>query len=167
MMSSIENCERQILLVDGYVGMLCVLEPLINVSYGLKVCAVARSVDEALKAIENQSFDLAVVDISIDYASGLELTEIMKSRCPEIPVVIFSSHDELSFVKRAFRAGARGYLAKPPDTAEEIVTAIRQVLGGGIYMSQRIAQKLSASDIERISTAWAGDDTPHSRTRRP
>ncbi len=157
MINSTENCECGILLVDDYVGMLRPLEQFINARSDLKVRALATNVDQALKAIDNQSFDLAVVDIVLDSANGLELTKVMKSRCPDMPVVIFSSHDELSFVKYAFRAGARGYVEKSPDTVEEILTAIRQVLNGGTYISRRITQKLSANDIEEILTNCSGN----------
>lgn len=167
MRNSARNCERGILLVDDYLGILRTLETLINSDSNLKVSAVATNVGQALKAIENQSFDLAVVDIALDGANGLELTEVMTSQCPDMPVVIFSSHEELSFVKYAFRAGARGYVVKSPDTAKEILTAIHQVLDGGIYISRRIAQELSANDIEGILSTLAGDDTQQSRICRP
>lgn len=157
MRNNTRSCERGILLVDDYLGILRTLETLINSDSNLKVSAVATNVGQALEAIENQSFDLAVVDIMLDGANGLELTKVMKSRCPDMPVVIFSSHDELSFVKYAFRAGAHGYVEKSPDTVEEIFTAIHQVLDGGSYISRRITQELSANDIEEISTTWAGD----------
>lgn len=157
MRNNTRSCERGILLVDDYLGILRTLETLINSDSNLKVSAVATNVGQALEAIENQSFDLAVVDITLGSANGLELIEVMMSQCPDMPVVIFSSHDELIFVKRAFRAGARGYVEKSPDTGEEILPAIRQVLDGGTYISRRIAQELSANDIEEISTTWAGD----------
>ncbi len=157
MRNNTRNCERGILLVDDYLGILRTLETLINSDSELNVSAVASNVGQALEAIENQSFDLAVVDIALGSANGLELIEVMMSQCPDMPVVIFSSHDELPFVKHAFRSGARGYVVKSPDTAREILTAIRQVLDGGTYISRRIAQELSANDIEEISTTWAGD----------
>jgi len=68
-----------------------------------------------------------VLHISLSYANGLELNEMMSSRYTKIPFLIFSSHDELSFVEDAFRAGARVYVVKSQDTAGEIVTAIRQI----------------------------------------
>lgn len=148
MIRSAENCKRRILLVDDCVGMLRVLKTLIETRSDLKVCAVATNENQAHKAIDNQSFDLAVVDISLGCANGLELAELMKSRCPEMFVVIFSSHDELSFVEDAFRAGARGYVTKPPETAKEIVTAIRKVLDGEIYISPRITQGPAANNSD-------------------
>lgn len=153
----VRNCKRRILIVDDYLWMLRAMVMLINADSKLKVGAVASNVAQALNAIDNQSFDLAVVDIMLEGANGLELTKVMKSQCPDMPVVIFSSHDELSFVKHAFQAGASGYVEKSPDTIEEIFPAIHKVLDGGTYISQRITKKLSANDIEEISTACTGD----------
>ena len=78
-----------------------------------------------------------------------------------MPVVIFSSHDELLYVRNAFRTGARGYIVKLVDSTEEILNAIRHVLDGGIYISRRIAQKFSAGDIERYQLS--GPETLPSR----
>jgi DNA-binding NarL/FixJ family response regulator len=139
--------KQKILLVDDYLGLRSALAQLINRESDLEVCAVAGNMVQALSTIANRPFDLAIVDISLNGASGLELTEVMKSRWPNIPVVIFSSHDELFFVRNAFRTGARGYIVKLMDSTEEILAAIRHVLDGGIYISRRLAQKFSANDI--------------------
>ena len=153
--------KRRILLVDDYLGLRRALAQLINRESDLEVCAVAGNIGQALSTIANRPFDLAIVDISLNGASGLELTEVMKSRWPNMPVVIFSSHDELLYVRNAFRTGARGYIVKLVDSTEEILTAIRHVLDGGIYISRRITQKFSAGDIEGYQLP--GPKTPHSR----
>ncbi len=119
-------------------------------------------IGQALNAIANRPFDLAIVDISLNGASSLELTEVIKSRWPNMPVVIFSSHDELFYVRNAFRTGARGYIVKLVDSTEEILTAIRHVLDGGIYISRRITQKFSADEIKGHQLSG-----PETLTNRP
>lgn len=151
--------KRKILLVDDYLGLRLALTQLINGESDLEVYAVAGDIGQALSAIANQPFDLAIVDISLNGASGLELTEVIKSRWPNMPVMIFSSHDELLYVRNAFRTGARGYIVKLVDSTEEILTAIRYVLDGGIYISRRITQKFSANDIGGFPTTLAGDSS--------
>ncbi len=140
--------KRKILLVDDYLDLRRALTQLINRESDLEVCAVAGNIGQALSIIANRPFDLAIVDISLNGASGLELTEVIKSRWPNMPVVIFSSHDELFYVRNAFRTGARGYIVKLVDSTEEILTAIRHVLDGGIYISRQITQKFSADEIK-------------------
>jgi DNA-binding NarL/FixJ family response regulator len=143
-----KSSKRRILLVEDYRGLRRALTQLINLESDLEVCAVAGNIGQALSTIANRPFDLAIVDVSLNGASGLELTEVMKSRCPNMPVVIFSSHDELLYVRNAFRAGARGYIVKLVDSTDEILTAVRHVLDGGIYISRRIIQEFSAGNFE-------------------
>lgn len=152
-----QRSKHRILIVDDYLEIRRALRWLIDGESDLVVCAAAASFDQALRIVEDQSFDLAIVDISLSGTSGLELTKVMGSRCPRMPVVIFSSHADPLYIESALRFGARGYLVKSWDTARDILTAIRQVLDGGIYISRRIAQEFSVNDIERISMTWTGN----------
>lgn len=133
--------KTRILVVDDHAIMRQGLINLINQESDLVACAEAKNAEQALDAIEKQQIDLAIVDISLEGVSGLELTERMKLRCPNLIILIFSMHDELLYVQRALRAGAAGYVAKY-ETAEKIITAIRQVLNNKIYVSDRTAAKM-------------------------
>ena len=140
--------KTRILIVDDHPVVRQGLMQLINHEPDLVVSAEAENADQALETPAQESVDIAIVDISLNGASGLELTEVIKSRWPNMPVVIFSSHDELLYVRNAFRTGARGYIVKLMDSTEEILTAIRHVLDGGIYISRRITQEFSADEIK-------------------
>lgn len=100
----------------------------------LAVSAEAENAVQALEAIEDQHFDLAIVDISLEGINGLELTSRMKSRCPNITILILSIYEGLLYAQRALRAGAAGYVAKY-EAPEKIMSAIRQVLGGKVYFN--------------------------------
>ena len=126
-----KSSKCRMLIVDDYLGVYRTLSQLIDCEFDLKVCAVAGSVSQVLRIIENHSFDLVIVDASLDCANGLELTGVMKSRCPDMPVVILSAHGDLLYVEYALRSGISGYLVKLSDTTKEILTAIRHVLDGG------------------------------------
>jgi len=89
------------------------------------------------------------VDISLEGASGLELTETMKLRCPNMIVLILSMYDGLFYAQRALQAGASGYVGKY-EAAEKIITAIRQVLSGKIYVSNSKVVKMM-SETNSIS----------------
>lgn len=157
-MKALKDSKRRILIVEDYPGMYRSLTYLISYESGLEVSGIASNVRNALKTIEKQIFDLAIVDISLDGPSGLELVRTIKSRWPAIAVMIYSSHDELSYVDSALHFGARGLLVKSADSTEEILTAIRSVLSGKGYISRGIRQALST--IGETSVAWAGGGDP-------
>ncbi len=147
----VQNKSR-ILIVDDYPNVRSVLAEFINLESDLEVCAMAENTSQALDSIEKQSIDLAVVDISLNGESGLELSEMMKLRWPNLPIVIFSSYDELMYVKRAFRVGAGGYVVKCLGATRELLTAIRQVLAGKIYISKKIIENVPKNSIYKILT---------------
>lgn len=132
--------KTRILLVDDHDIVRQGLIKLIETEFDLTVCFEAENANQALEAIGRQEFDLAIVDISLEGIHGLELTEIMKLRRPNMIVLILSMYDGSFYAQRALRAGASGYVAKY-EAAEKIKTAIRQVLNGKIYISNSKAVK--------------------------
>jgi DNA-binding NarL/FixJ family response regulator len=131
------NNKVKILIVDDHSIVRKGLTQLINQEPDLSVYGEAESAMEALAAIEEQSFDLAVVDISLDDINGIQLTEKINSLWPNLPVLILTMHTEAVYAERALRAGAAGYITKN-EAAEKIVTAIQQVLCGKGYISETI-----------------------------
>ena len=126
--------ETRILVVDDHALVRRGLVRLVDAESDLTVCAEAENAEEALEAVEHQRVDLAIVDISLGGTNGLELTEIMKSRYPDILVLVLSVHDGLFYARRALGAGASGYVAKH-EASEKIIAAIHQILGGEVYVS--------------------------------
>jgi len=132
----------KILIVDDHPIVRHGLGRLINQENDLLVCAEAENAAKALEVLENRPVDLAVVDISMKGKTGIQLTEKIKQQFPNLPVLILSMHDELTYARRALRAGAKGYVVKH-EAAEEIVTAIRNVLSGKVYISKTMAERLT------------------------
>ena len=132
--------KTRILIVDNNSAVRLGMIELINQERSFMVCAKAENSDRALEAIEKQEVDLAIVDISLEGTNGIELTEKIKSRYPHLPVLILTMHNEPIYAKRAFKAGARGYVTKQ-EVAETIITAIRLMLSGKDYIGERMAQK--------------------------
>ena len=124
----------RILVVDDHAIVRQGLIKLIETEFDLMICSEAENADQALKAMAAQQFDLAIVDISLEGINGLELTKIMKLRNPKMIVLILSMYEGLFYAQRALKAGASGYVAKY-EAAEKIITAIRLVLSGKIYVS--------------------------------
>ena len=132
---------KKVLLVDDHPMMRAGLAGLINQQADLEVCGETGTVAEALAAIPKCSANLIVTDISLPGRGGIELIKDVKALHPDLPVLVISMHDEMLHAERALRAGARGYLMKEAG-AEKMLEAIRRVLGGQVYVSERMSAKI-------------------------
>jgi DNA-binding NarL/FixJ family response regulator len=123
------NSKTRILVVDDHAVIREGLASLINQETDLVVSSEAENAEQALDILEKHKLDLAIVDISLEGTSGIQLTEKIKSQYPHLPVLILTMHDEALYAKNAFEAGARGYITKR-EAAEKIIAAIRMILIG-------------------------------------
>lgn len=114
---------------------------LIDAENDMSVCGQATTTDEALERLPEADADLVIVDISLPGGNGLELVEQVVAAYPRIKVLVSTGHDEQLFAEQALRAGARGYLSKNEDVAN-VPEAIRQVMAGKLYLSNRMADRL-------------------------
>jgi len=132
------QAKKRILLVDDHPLLRQGISQLINDQPDLVVCGEAEDRPGAMAAAEATKPDLAVVDISLKDQSGLELIKDFKARFPELLVVVLTMHDESLYAERALRAGARGYVMKR-EASEKVLEAIRCVLSGDVFVSDKIA----------------------------
>ena len=132
---------KKLLLVDDHPMMRAGLAGLINQQADVEVCCEAGTDAEALAEIPKCSPDLIVTDITLPGRGGLELIKDVKALHPDLPVLVISMHDEMLHAERALRAGARGYLMKEAG-AEKMLEAIRRVLSGQVYVSERMSAKV-------------------------
>jgi DNA-binding NarL/FixJ family response regulator len=130
--------KRRVIIVDDHPIVRQGLAQLINQEADLEVCGQAEDAHEAMHAIRELAPDLVIVDISLKDTSGMELIKDLKGQSPQLPVLTLSMHDEAVYGERALRAGARGYIMKQEAT-EKVVTAIRRVLAGEVYVSDGMA----------------------------
>ncbi|MHC4259373.1 MAG: response regulator transcription factor [Planctomycetota bacterium] len=153
--------KTKILIVDDHPIVRQGLAELINHEQDLTVCGQAEDALEALRTIKEIKPNMVIVDISLKETSGLELIKDIGAQYGNLPVLALSMHDESLYAERALRAGAKGYIMKAEAT-ENVVTAIRRVLSGQIYVSDRMAARMvrklvggrretGASAIERLS----------------
>jgi DNA-binding NarL/FixJ family response regulator len=133
-----EPDKKRILLVDDHPIVRDGLAERINREADLNVCGEAEDRFEAIEAIEKHKPDLVIVDIALKTSNGIELIKDIHSRWPKLSMLVVSMHDEALYAERALRAGARGYLTKQEAT-HSILTGIRRILGGEIYMNQKTA----------------------------
>jgi DNA-binding NarL/FixJ family response regulator len=129
---------KRILLVDDHPIVRDGLAERINREADLNVCGEAEDRFEAIEAIEKHKPDLVIVDIALKTSNGIELIKDIHSRWPKLSMLVVSMHDEALYAERALRAGARGYLTKQEAT-HSILTGIRRILDGEIYMNQKTA----------------------------
>jgi DNA-binding NarL/FixJ family response regulator len=128
----------RVLIVDDHPMTRAGLVHLINHQPDLRVCGEAENAGQALDAVKASKPDLVLADITLPGKSGLELIKDIKAMRSELPVLVVSMHDESLYADRVLRAGARGYITKH-EGGEKLMRAIRHVLGGKIYVSERIS----------------------------
>lgn len=127
----------RIFIVDDHELMREMLVLYTTREADLELCGLARSGEEALESIASSTCDLALLDVAMPGMSGIELARILRERQPELKCLMLSGHAEQSYVRGAMEAGACGYVMKGNPAA--ILTAIRQVLRGGVYLSREVA----------------------------
>ena len=112
----------------------------------LVVCGEGEDAFSALPAMEAAKPDLAIVDISLDGGSGIELIRFIAASFPKVAVIALSMHDERVYAERTIRAGARGYIMKSEST-KKIVEAIHEVLAGNLYLSEVMRKSILSKRI--------------------
>ena len=122
----------------------------------MTVCGEAAGAVAAMRGIAVSSPHAAIVDLSFEDGSGLNLIEQIRFHCPRTIVLVLSMYDEACYAHRVLRAGARGYISKREPT-KRILAALRCVLQGKIYLSPEYAQRLMRDSIGASTShkAWS------------
>src|SRR5258705_9578573 len=131
-----------VFIVDDHPLVREGLTNLINRQSDLIVCGEAKDSAEAIGGIAKEGPDVAIIDISLTNESGLELIKHLGKQFPQVALIVLSMHDEALYAERALRAGARGYVMKH-ETSKSVLASIRRVLGGEIYVSERIVNRMA------------------------
>jgi DNA-binding NarL/FixJ family response regulator len=153
--------KRGIIVVDDHPLFRKGVVQMLSNEADLEVRAEAESSPAALDLMRRTPLDLAIVDIGLHgSANGIELTKSIKAEHPFLPVLVLSMHDESLYADRALRAGASGYLMKR-EALDSVITAVRTVLKGEIYVSTEMAKRMIAdhvgvggharSDVEKLT----------------
>jgi len=137
----------RILLVDDHVVVRDGLKRLFDELPSKPTFGEASSGPEALQLIKLQPWDVVVLDISLEDRNGLETLKDIKKIRPKLPVLILTMHSEGQYARRAFKAGASGYITKG-SSRTVILEAIKRVSSGRKYVSPTLAEEL-VTDIER------------------
>ena len=143
--------KKRILVVDDHPIIREGLALMLNREADLVVCGEAEDATGAMLVMASARPDVLIVDISLNGPDGLDLLKNIRTTHPALPVLILSMHDESIYAERALRAGANGYIMKQEAT-EKVPVAIRRILNGEIYVSERIANKMLKQYITGASS---------------
>ena len=158
---SAARVRNQVLIVDDHPIVREGLRRLIDQERDLAVCGEAESPLEAIAAIRELKPDVVIVDISLKQGDGIELLKDARVHNPTLPILVLSMHDEAIYAERMLAAGANGYIMKQA-ASDQFLLALRHVLGGGIYVSESVGNRMirrlasggaygSANPIDRLS----------------
>jgi DNA-binding NarL/FixJ family response regulator len=148
----------KILIVDDHALVRRGMGHVVRESFPDAEIVEAGSAAEALDAMAG-AVDVALVDVRMPDADGLELLHEMKTGWNDVPVIMLTSFDHAHYVRRALAEGAAGYMLKdatPEDLAQAISVALS---GGGNVLSPRVIQNLFET-VEGHAPNGNGDGTP-------
>jgi DNA-binding NarL/FixJ family response regulator len=143
---------HRVFIVDDHPLVREGLANLINQQTDLNVCGEAEDSSSAISGIQTTEPEIVLVDISLKNESGLELVKALRNQFPDLAVIVLSMHDEALYAERALHAGARGYVMKR-ETTKNVLTAIRRVIGGDIYVSDRVVNSMAKRMSSRKTAA--------------
>lgn len=142
----------RIVIVDDHPVVRERLTALIAEEPDLEICGQAEDAPTALELIGSTKPDLAVVDLGLKNSSGLDLIKQIRSGFSDVVVLVLSMFDETIWAERSIQAGASGYVNKG-EASKTIVTAIRSVLAGELYLAPELAQRLA----DRVARSSSGE----------
>jgi DNA-binding NarL/FixJ family response regulator len=139
--SNFAGRKNRVFVVDDHPIVRQGLSLMINAESDMTVCGEAEEAQTALQAIVDSKPDVVIIDISLNGPDGLELVKHLRTLLMDLPVLVLSMHDEATYAERALRARANGYIMKQEAT-EKVLIAIRRILNGEIYLSDRMSNKV-------------------------
>jgi len=160
-MNDLGGPPRNVFIVDDHPIVRQGLRQLIDAEDDLVVCGDAATVEETRQVLSSEQPDVVIVDLSLADSDGLELIKKIRKETWHLPILVLSMHDEKIYAERLLSAGANGYIMKQA-AADQLLTALRRVLAGGVYVSERLGASMikcfpadlgaqNATPVERLS----------------
>ena len=131
----------RVVAIDDHPAIREAIADTVRAQHGMALCGLAGSAADAFDLVRETDPDVAVIDISLGDAHGLDLVQNLRAQFPRLQVIVFSMYDEEVYAERALRAGARGYLMKSEPT-QSVAEAIRAAAAGEIYLNRRAASRI-------------------------
>ncbi len=134
---------RKCLIADDHEVVRSGLARMLALEYPHTVFGGAADSQATLALVQNEPWDLLILDLNLPGRGGLEVLQQVKAVTPRLPVVVFSMHPEEQYGPRALRAGASGFLSKEASS-DQILAAVRMVLSGRKYVSPALSEELAS-----------------------
>lgn len=131
----------RLLIADDHPMVREGLRAMLEREPDLEVVGEAEDGREALEICHQFRPDLVLMDVRMPQMDGLEATRRIKGKCPQVSVLMVTSHEDPDYLLEALKAGAAGYILKEA-TKQQLTEAIRQVLGGESPLNQELAARL-------------------------
>lgn len=138
-----QPARRTVLIVDDHPIVRQGLARMIEAAPDLAVCGEVENLAEARRAIRELQPDVVIVDLTLGQGDGLELVRDARAHHPRLPMLVLTMHEETIYAERMLAAGARGYIMKEA-ASEQLLTALRRVLAGKVYLSDALEARLRA-----------------------
>jgi DNA-binding NarL/FixJ family response regulator len=147
----------RVVLADDHAVLRSGLKVLLEADGDLEVVGESADGEACVDQIIRLDPDIAILDINMPHCDGLEALEILQSKAPRTRVLILTMHDDIEYLRRVLALGGAGYVLKQ-SASEELLSAIRTVLSGGVYLHPDHAKALA--ELENTSTQLTMDE-PH------
>ncbi|MBN1699563.1 MAG: response regulator transcription factor [Spirochaetales bacterium] len=147
----IKTCKDVVsfIIIDDHPIFRKGLAYLINSEEGFEVIGEASTFEETILLIENERFDFAIIDISLNGKNGLELVKILRHNHPDTYCLVLSMYDEAVFATRSLNLGAQGYVMKSEDPSC-VISAIKTIIDGKIYLSPDMEDTILTQMVDSI-----------------
>ncbi len=145
----------RIVVVDDHPAIRDAIADTVADQVDMHLLGAAGTAEDAFDLVRRERPDIAVVDISLGDAHGLDLVQNLRAEHPGLQVVVFSMYDEAVYAERAIRAGARGYVMKSEPT-QNVAEAIRAAASGEIYLNRAAASRILSKVAQGYGTSGGG-----------
>ncbi len=133
--------KNRVCIIDDHPVTREGIAGIVNREGDLTVCCEAGTIQEAMHVIADCRPDFAIVDLALEKSNGIRLIENISRSFPDMQILVYSMHDELLYAERCIKSGARGYIMKQ-ESSRKFLLALRTVLIGKIYVSDRLSDKI-------------------------
>src|SRR5437868_10688422 len=137
--------KSRVVIIEDHPVLCSGLRQLVDNQPDLACVGVADNISDAKRLVAECKPNLTVLDLRLKGGDALDFIKTLRVEHPEVKVLVLSQYDELIFAERALRAGGSGYIMKE-NTTDEVLRAVRKVLAGELYFSERVA----AAVVQRV-----------------
>jgi DNA-binding NarL/FixJ family response regulator len=142
----------RVIIVDDHAFIRRGVQSLLQPYPEWELCGEASNGTDAVHLVDQLNPEVVLMDVTMPGMNGIEATRVIRSAHPQVKIILLTLHESSEVLRNGFRAGATGYLLKA-DAEEELMKALRIVIGDGSYISPKIDQSVVAQVVRELNTA--------------